>query len=79
MKVDLARTTDGPQRLSNKITIYGWSHAGLCGRPMMMRWPRATAQVLPGGRVTPANSLICRDEVQPSSELSGSGGLGCRP
>ena len=24
-KVDLVRTTDGPRRLSNKITIYGWS------------------------------------------------------
>src|SRR4029077_6223775 len=24
-KVDLVRTNDGPRRLSNKITIYGWS------------------------------------------------------
>jgi hypothetical protein len=24
-KVDLVRTTDGSRRLSNKITIYGWS------------------------------------------------------
>ena len=24
-EVDLVRTTDGPRRLSNKITIYGWS------------------------------------------------------
>jgi hypothetical protein len=24
-KVDLVRTTDGPRRLSNNITIYGWS------------------------------------------------------
>jgi hypothetical protein len=24
-KVDLVRTIGGPRRLSNKITIYGWS------------------------------------------------------
>ena len=28
-KVDLVRTTDGPRRLSNKITIYGWSTSAL--------------------------------------------------
>ena len=36
-KVDLVRTTDGPRRPSNKITIYGWSTSrsgpGSCRRP----------------------------------------------
>lgn len=44
-KVDLVRTTDGPRRLSNKITIYGWSTRPYCCTPLLYT-PHKRSEIL---------------------------------